>query len=54
LNNSESYEDDDDDNSMKDAEIDRENDSMNDLSRIDRRDFFSKRNFSEEIHLSAD
>jgi hypothetical protein len=27
---------------------------MNDLSEIDRRDFFIKRDFSEEIHLSAD
>jgi hypothetical protein len=39
---------------MKNAEIDRDDDSMNDLSEIDRRDFFSKRIFSERIHLSAD
>jgi hypothetical protein len=39
---------------MRNAEIDRDDDSMNDLSGIDRRDFFSKRGFSKEIHLSAD
>jgi hypothetical protein len=39
---------------MKNAEIDRDDDSMNDLSEIDRRDFFRRRDFSERIHLSAD
>jgi hypothetical protein len=39
---------------MKDAEIDRDDDSINDRSETDRRDFFSKKNFSRKIHLSAD
>jgi hypothetical protein len=39
---------------MRNAEIDRDDDSMNDLSEIDRRDFFSKRDFSEDIHLPTD
>jgi hypothetical protein len=47
-------ESDDDDDSMRNARIDRDDDSMNDLSEIDRRDFFRKRNFSERIHLSTD
>jgi hypothetical protein len=58
LNDSKSEEDDDenddDDDNMKNARIDRNDDSMNDLSEIDRRDFFKKRSFSEEIHLSID
>jgi hypothetical protein len=44
-------ESDDDDDDMKDAEIDRDDDSMNDLSEIDRRDFFSRKNFIDESHL---
>jgi hypothetical protein len=47
-------ENDDDDDSMRNAKIDRDDDSMNDLSEIDRRDFSRKRDFSEEIHLSID
>jgi hypothetical protein len=33
---------DDDDDNMRDAEIDRDDESMNDLSKIDRRDLFRK------------
>jgi hypothetical protein len=44
-------EDDDDDDSMKDARIDRDNDSMNDLSEIDRRDFFRAKDLIDEFHL---
>jgi hypothetical protein len=44
-------ESDDDDDSMKNAKIDRDDDSMNDLSEIDRRDFFSKKDFIDESHL---
>jgi hypothetical protein len=47
-------EDDDDESSMKDARIDRDDDSMNDLSEIDRRDFFSKKDFIDESHLLND
>jgi hypothetical protein len=47
-------EDDDDDDHMRNAEIDRDDDSMNDRSETDRRDFFSKKDFSKEIYLSAD
>jgi hypothetical protein len=36
---------------MKNAKIDRDDDSMNDLSEIDRRDFFSRKNFIDESHL---
>jgi hypothetical protein len=50
----ENDESDENDDSMKNAETDRDDDSMNDLNEIDRRDFFRKRNFSEEIHLSVD
>jgi hypothetical protein len=50
----ENDEDDENDDSMRDAEIDRDDDSVNDLSEIDRRDFSRKRDFSEEIHLSVD
>jgi hypothetical protein len=42
------------DDSMKIVKIDRDDDSMNDLNKINRRDFFRKRNFSEEIHLLID
>jgi hypothetical protein len=41
----------DDDDSSKNAKIDRDDDSMNDLSEIDRRDFFSKKGFIDESHL---
>jgi hypothetical protein len=44
-------ESDDDDESMKNAKIDRDDDSVNNLNEIDRCDFFRKRNFSDEIHL---
>ncbi len=44
-------ENDDDDDSMKNAKIDRDDDSMNDLNEIDRRDFFSKKDFIDEFHL---
>jgi hypothetical protein len=50
----ENDESDEDDDSMRNARIDRDDDSMNDLSEIDRRDFFRKRNVSERIHLSFD
>jgi hypothetical protein len=43
--------DDDDDDNMKNAKIDRDDDSMNDLSEIDRRDFFSRKDFIDESHL---
>jgi hypothetical protein len=42
---------DDDDDSMKNAKIDRDDDSMNDLSEIDRRDFFKTNGFIDESHL---
>jgi hypothetical protein len=42
-----SGEGDDDDDSIENAEIDRDDDSVNGLSEIDRRDFFRKRGFSE-------
>jgi hypothetical protein len=35
-------ENDDDDDNMKDARIDRDDDSINDLNKIDRRDLFRK------------
>ncbi len=41
----------DDEDSMKNAKIDRNDDSMNNLSGIDRRDFFSRKNFIDESHL---
>jgi predicted phage gp36 major capsid-like protein len=44
-------ESDDDDDDMKNAEIDRDDDSMNDLSEVDRRDFFSRKSFIDESHL---
>jgi hypothetical protein len=44
-------ESDDDDDNMKNAKIDRNDDSMNDFNEIDRRDFFSKKNFICESHL---
>jgi hypothetical protein len=44
-------ESDDDDDSMKNAKIDRDDDSVNDLSEIDRRDFFRTKNFVDESHL---
>jgi hypothetical protein len=50
----ENDESDENDDSMRDAEIDRDDDSMNDLSEIDRRGFFRKRDFSERIHLPVD
>jgi hypothetical protein len=36
---------------MKDAEIDRDDDSMNDLSEIERRDFFRTKGLIDESHL---
>jgi hypothetical protein len=44
-------ESDDDDDNMKNARIDRNDDSMNDLNEIDRRDFFNKKDFIDESHL---
>jgi hypothetical protein len=44
-------ESDDDDDNIKNTEIDRDDDSMNDLSEIDRRDFFSRKDFIDESHL---
>jgi hypothetical protein len=41
----------DDDGSMRNARIDRDDDSMNDLSEIDRRDFFRTKNLIDEFHL---
>jgi hypothetical protein len=41
----------DDEDSMRNAKIDRNDDSMNDLSEIDRRDFFSRMSFIDESHL---
>jgi hypothetical protein len=41
----------DDDDNMKNARIDRDDDSMNDLNEIDRRDFFSRKGFIAESHL---
>jgi hypothetical protein len=54
LNDSESDKSDDDDDSIKNAEIDRDDDFVNDLNEIDRREFFCKRSFLDEIHLSTD
>jgi hypothetical protein len=42
---------DDDDDNMKNAKIDRNDDSMNDLNEIDRRDFFRTKNLIDESHL---
>jgi hypothetical protein len=42
---------DDDDECMKNAKTDRDDDSMNDLSEIDRRDFFIKNGFADGSHL---
>ncbi len=39
------------DECMRDAETDRGDDSMNDLSEVDRRDFFSRKDFIDEFHL---
>jgi hypothetical protein len=36
---------------MRNERIDRDEDSVNDLSEIDRRDFFSKEDFIDESHL---
>jgi hypothetical protein len=36
---------------MRDERIDRDEDSVNDLSEVDRRDFFSKKDFIDESHL---
>jgi hypothetical protein len=41
----------DDEDNMRNARIDRSDDSMNDLSEIDRRDFFSRKDFIDESHL---
>ncbi len=41
----------DDEDSMRNAKIDRSDDSMNDLSEIDRRDFSSRKDFIDESHL---
>ncbi len=43
--------DDGDDDSMGDAGTDRDGDSVNDLSGIGRRGFFSKNGFIDESHL---
>jgi hypothetical protein len=42
---------DDDDECMKNARTERDDDSINDLSEVDRRDFFSRRDFVDESHL---
>ncbi len=42
---------DDDEDYMRDAKIDRSESSMNDLNEIDRRDFFSRKDFIDESHL---
>jgi hypothetical protein len=42
---------DDDNECMKNARINRDDDSMNNLSEIDRRDFFSKKDFIDKSHL---
>jgi hypothetical protein len=44
-------ENDDDDDNMRNEKIDRDNDSMNDLNEIDRRDFFSRKNFIDKSLL---
>jgi hypothetical protein len=44
-------EDCDDDDSMKNAKIDRDDDSMNDLNEIDRLDFFRTKSLIDEFHL---
>jgi hypothetical protein len=46
-----SDENDDDDDNMRNAKIDRDDDSMNDLNEIDRRDFFRAKNLIDEFHL---
>jgi hypothetical protein len=43
--------DDDDDECMRDTRTDRDDDSMNDLSEIDRRGFFRTKGFIDEFHL---
>jgi hypothetical protein len=50
----ENDENDESDDNMKNAEIDRNDDSMNNFNEIDRRGFFRKSDFSEKIHLSTD
>jgi hypothetical protein len=45
---------DDDDGSMRNAETDRGDDSVNDLSEINRRGFSRRRNFSGGIRLPVD
>ncbi len=42
---------DDDDDCIQNAKIERDDDSMNDLNEIDHRDFFSKKDFIDESHL---
>ncbi len=44
-------ENDDDDDNIENAKIDRGDDSMNDLSEVDRRDFFRKDDFIDDSHL---
>jgi hypothetical protein len=44
-------ESDDDDDSMRNAKIDRDDDSVNDLSEIDRRGFFRKNGFIDDSYL---
>jgi hypothetical protein len=41
----------DDNECMKNAKIDRNDDLINDLNEIDRRDFFSAKNFIDESYL---
>jgi hypothetical protein len=41
----------DNDECMKNAKIDRDDNSMNDLNKIDRRDFFIRNDFLDESHL---
>jgi hypothetical protein len=51
LHDSRSDESDDDDNSMKNAEIDRDDDSMNNFSDVDRRYFFRTKSLIDESPL---
>ncbi len=42
---------DDDDDDMRNAEIDRDDDSVNDLSGVGRRGFFRTKDLIDEFHL---
>jgi hypothetical protein len=51
LNDSGNGENDDDDDSMRDAGIDRSDDSMNDLSGVERRGFFRTKDLIDGSYL---